>query len=82
MPTMEDRRFAHLDAINWSYVLLLFLLFAWLPGCLGQTEIRPAEPRVAVSNAIQKLAAALAATPSKLVRTLAAVRDQKQAAVA
>ncbi len=29
---------------------------------------------------IQKLAAALAATPSKLVRTLAAVRDQKQAA--
>jgi hypothetical protein len=55
---MEDRRFAHLDAINWSYVLLLFLLFAWLPGCLGQTEIRPAEPRVAVSNAIQKLAAA------------------------
>jgi large subunit ribosomal protein L10 len=31
---------------------------------------------------IQKLAAALAATPSKLVRTLAAVRDQKQAAVA
>ena len=31
---------------------------------------------------IQKLAAALAATPSKLVRTLAAVRDQKQAAAA
>jgi large subunit ribosomal protein L10 len=31
---------------------------------------------------IQKLAAALAATPSKLVRTLAAVRDQKQAAQA
>ena len=29
---------------------------------------------------IQKLAATLAATPSKLVRTLAAVRDQKQAA--
>src|SRR6202162_1171146 len=28
---------------------------------------------------IQKLAAGLAATPSKLVRTLAAVRDQKQA---
>lgn len=28
---------------------------------------------------IQKLASALAATPSKLVRTLAAVRDQKQA---
>jgi len=31
---------------------------------------------------IQKLAATLAATPSKLVRTLAAVRDQKQAAAA
>jgi large subunit ribosomal protein L10 len=31
---------------------------------------------------IQKLAATLAAAPSKLVRTLAAVRDQKQAAVA
>jgi len=31
---------------------------------------------------IQKLAAALAATPSKLVRTLAAVRDQKQATAA
>ena len=31
---------------------------------------------------IQKLAATLAATPSKLVRTLAAVRDQKQAAQA
>jgi large subunit ribosomal protein L10 len=31
---------------------------------------------------IQKLAATLAATPSKLVRTLAAVRDQKQAATA
>jgi large subunit ribosomal protein L10 len=31
---------------------------------------------------IQKLAAALAATPSKLVRTLAAVRDQKQASAA
>jgi large subunit ribosomal protein L10 len=31
---------------------------------------------------IQKLAAALAAAPSKLVRTLAAVRDQKQAAQA
>jgi large subunit ribosomal protein L10 len=31
---------------------------------------------------IQKLAATLAAAPSKLVRTLAAVRDQKQAAAA
>lgn len=31
---------------------------------------------------IQKLAGTLAATPSKLVRTLAAVRDQKQAAAA
>jgi large subunit ribosomal protein L10 len=31
---------------------------------------------------VQKLAATLAATPSKLVRTLAAVRDQKQAAAA
>jgi large subunit ribosomal protein L10 len=31
---------------------------------------------------IQKLAATLAAAPSKLVRTLAAVRDQKQAAPA
>jgi large subunit ribosomal protein L10 len=31
---------------------------------------------------IQKLAAALQAAPSKLVRTLAAVRDQKQAAAA
>ena len=31
---------------------------------------------------IQKLAAALAAMPSKLVRTLAAVRDQKQATAA
>jgi large subunit ribosomal protein L10 len=31
---------------------------------------------------IQKLAAALAAAPSKLVRTLAAVRDQKQASAA
>jgi hypothetical protein len=43
---------------NRSFELLLFLLFAWLPCGFGQTEVGAVDPRVVVSNAIQRLAAA------------------------